>query len=65
MQNFIRFDEFLYKNVYDQIAAFRGIIPTGRSSPKWIEERKLKVNHIYDAFKAGRQAEMEEMDSNG
>ena len=23
-------------------------IPSGRSSPKWIEERKLKVNQIYD-----------------
>ena len=34
--------------LYEQIAAFRKRIPTGRSSPKWIEERKLEVNLIYD-----------------
>ena len=34
--------------LYEQIAAFRTRIPTGRSSPKWIKERKLEINHIYD-----------------
>ena len=34
--------------LYEQIAAFRTRIPTGHASPKWIEERKLKVNQIYD-----------------
>ena len=34
--------------LYEQIAAFKIRIPSGRSSPKWIEERKLKVNQIYD-----------------
>ena len=32
----------LYKQIADFIISR---IPTGRSSPKWIEERKLQVNH--------------------
>ena len=38
--------------LYEQIAAFRTRIPTGRSSPKWIKERKLEINQIYDMMKA-------------
>ena len=34
--------------LYEQIATFMSRIPSGRSAPKWIEERKLKVNQIYD-----------------
>ena len=34
--------------LYEQIAAFRSRIPSGRSSPKWIEERKREINQIFD-----------------
>ena len=27
---------------------YRSRIPTGRSAPKWIEERKREINQIYD-----------------
>ena len=36
--------------LYKQIAAFRSRIPTGRSSSKAAEERKRKINQIYDAM---------------
>ena len=34
--------------LYEQIAAFRKRIPTGRSSPKWVKERKLEINQFFD-----------------
>ena len=37
--------------LHEQIAAFRNRTTARRSSPKWIEERKLKVNQIYDDMK--------------
>jgi len=40
--------------LYEQIAAFRSRIPTGRSSPKWIEERKRKINQIYDDMRKAK-----------
>ena len=40
--------------LYEQIAAFRSRIPTGKSSPKWIEERKLEVNQIYDNMRKAK-----------
>ena len=45
--------------LYEQIAAFRNKIPTGRSSPKWIEEYKLEVNQIYDAMMQAKFAKFE------
>ena len=51
--------------LYEQIADYRSRIPTGRSSSKAIEERKRKINQIYDAMKEANalsQAEMEEID---
>ena len=36
--------------LYKQIAAFRSRFPTGRSSSKAAEERKRKINQIYDAM---------------
>ena len=38
--------------LYEQIAAYRSRIPTGRSAHKWIEERKWKVSQMYDMMKA-------------
>ena len=40
--------------LYEQIAAFRSRIPTGRSSPKWIEERKREINQIYDDMRKAK-----------
>ena len=40
--------------LYEQIAAFRSRIPTGRSTPKWIEERKLEINQIYDDMRKAK-----------
>ena len=40
--------------LYEQIAAFRTRIPTGRSSPKWIKERKLEINQIYDNMRKAK-----------
>ena len=40
--------------LHEQIAAFRSRIPTGRSSPKWIEERKREINQIYDDMRKAK-----------
>ena len=40
--------------LYEQIAAYRSGIPSGRSAPKWIEERKLEVNQIYDDMRRAK-----------
>ena len=34
--------------LYEQIAAFRNRIPTGRSAPEMVDDRKRKINQIYD-----------------